>query len=269
MRPTMSTEPAAELDAEAPSAPAHQRRRRRRRWIIAVVSAAVVLAGAGGAIWWYLRDDAPAAVDLQSATRSVDGGAEAGSADTAVDVNGSWAVDTSIGDFSYEDSTGTFVGFRVEEELAGIGSTTAVGRSPDVTGTIVLEGTALTAATIEVDMTAITTDDSRRDNQVQNALETYRYPSATFVLTEPIELGDSATNGEAVTVTAVGDLTIHGKTARVRIPLEVELVDNTIVVVGTMDVTFSDYDVSVPRAAIVLSVADEGVIELQLFFTKK
>ena len=44
-------------------------------------------------------------------------------------VSGLWTVNTSIGEFSYEDSTGTFVGFRVDEELAGIGSTTAVGRT--------------------------------------------------------------------------------------------------------------------------------------------
>ena len=45
-------------------------------------------------------------------------------------IAGTWTVDTSIGEFSFEDSTGTFVGFRVQEELCGIGSTTAVGRTP-------------------------------------------------------------------------------------------------------------------------------------------
>lgn len=49
-------------------------------------------------------------------------------------------MDTSIGEFSYDDSTGTFVGVRVDVELTGIGSTTAVGRTPDVSGTIVAVG---------------------------------------------------------------------------------------------------------------------------------
>jgi polyisoprenoid-binding protein YceI len=258
---TPGPELTAERNTEEPSAPA-RRRRRRRHWIITIAAVAVVLAGAGVGIWWFLRDDAPATVSLRSATRSVDDGASVASVESAVDVSGSWAVDRSIGEFSYEDSTGTFVGFRVDEKLAGIGATTAVGRTPEVSGTITIEHTTLTTATIEADMTAITTDDSRRDRQVQNALETYRYPTATFVLTEPIELGDAVTSGEPSTVTAVG------KTAGVRVPLEVQLVDDTIVVVGKLDVTFSEYDVSVPRAAIVLSVADEGVIELQLFFTR-
>ena len=51
-------------------------------------------------------------------------------------------------------------------------------------------------------------------------------------------------------------------------PLQVQLVDDTVIVVGSLDVTFSDYGVSVPTAPIVLSAADQGVIELQLFFTK-
>ena len=78
-----------------------------------------------------------------------------------------WTVNTSVGEFSFEDSTGTFVGFRVQEELSWIGSTTAVGRTPAVTGTITFDGTTLTAATIEADMTAIMTNDSRRDDAVQ------------------------------------------------------------------------------------------------------
>ena len=104
-------------------------------------------------------------------------------------------MDTSVGEFSYEDSTGTFVGFRVDEELSGIGSTTAVGRTPEVTGTLVVEGTTVTAVTIEADMTAITTNESRRDDKVQDALDTGQFPTATFDLTEPIELGDAAASG--------------------------------------------------------------------------
>ena len=48
-------------------------------------------------------------------------------------------------------------GFRVEEELKGIGSTTAVGRTPEVTGTLVIADTTVSEVTIEADMTAITT----------------------------------------------------------------------------------------------------------------
>ena len=193
----------------------------------------------------------------------------AGSADAASsDFAGTWSVDTSIGEFSYEDSTGTFVGFRVEEELRNIGSTTAVGRTPEVTGTLTIDGTTVTAVTIEADMSAITTNESRRDDRVQDALETGEFPTATFVLTEPIELGADAAGGETISVTATGDLTIHGVTTSVSIPLEAQLVGDNIVVVGSLDIVFADYGVSVPSAPVVLSAEDEGVLELQLFFSQ-
>ena len=57
-------------------------------------------------------------------------------------------------------------------------------------------------------------------------------------------------------------------TQSVEFPLEAQLVEGTVVVVGSLDVTFSDFDVTVPSAPIVVSVDDEGVLELQLLFTK-
>ena len=254
-----------------PTTPPPPRRRRRRRLLLAVVVAVLLLAAAAGAgIWWFFRGDAPDAVSLQAATEQVADDARrptAGDGDRRAhrSIAGTWTVDTSVGEFSYEDSTGTFVGFRVDEELSGLGSTTAVGRTPDVSGTVTIEGTTVTAATIEADMTSITTNDSRRDDKVQSALETSTYPTATFVLTSPIELGDAAASGEAVTVQATGELTIHGVTTTVTIPLQAQLVDGTVVLVGSIPITFSDYGVSVPEAPIVLSASDTGTLELQLF----
>jgi polyisoprenoid-binding protein YceI len=185
----------------------------------------------------------------------------------ATGIAGTWAVDTSIGEFSFDDSTGTFVGFRVEEELSGIGSTTAVGRTPEVTGSMAIDGTTVTAVSIEANMDAIVTNDSRRDDNARGALDTDEFPTATFVLSQPIELGADAATGAPVQVTAIGDLTIHGTTLPVEIPLEAQLVDGVVVVVGSVDVVFADYGVSVPSAPVVVSAEDHGIIELQLFFT--
>lgn len=80
------------------------------------------------------------AVNLQDAAASITSSAGADTGTDAAAVEGTWSVDTSIGEFSYDDSTGTFVGVRVDVELTGIGSTTAVGRTPDVSGTIVAVG---------------------------------------------------------------------------------------------------------------------------------
>ena len=269
-----------------PSTPRH--RSRLLKWGLSAV--VVVLVAAGAFIWWFFRDDAPDAVSIGdavaqvesadtvaaevtptvvSSTAATEAAAAAGTSGAAESgVTGTWSVDTSIGEFSYEDSTGTFVGFRVEEELTGIGSTTAVGRTPEVTGTLVIAGTTVSDVTIEADMTAITTNEGRRDDKVQSALGTDEFPAATFVLTEPIELGTAVESGESVSVQATGELTIHGVTTPVTIPLDAQVVGENIVVVGSLDVVFADYGVSVPSAPVVVSAEDEGVIELQLFFSQ-
>jgi polyisoprenoid-binding protein YceI len=131
-----------------------------------------------------------------------------------------------------------------------------------------IAGNQVTAAEFTVDMTKITTNAANRDRRVQSALETDRFPEATFTLTSPIDLGPDAATGAEVKATAKGDLTIHGVTKAVEFPLEAKLVDGTVVVVGSLDVEFSDFDVEVPSAPIVLSVEDHGVLELQLLLTR-
>ena len=71
-----------------------------------------------------------------------------------------------------------------------------------------------------------------------------------------------------MTATAKGDLTINGVTKAVEFPLQAKLVDGTVVVVGSLDVTFSDFGVEVPSAPVVLSVDDHGALELQLLLTR-
>ena len=76
-------------------------------------------------------------------------------------------------------------------------------------------------------------------------------------------------DGSKVSVRAEGQLTVNAITRDVNVDLDAQLVDHTIVVEGSTKVTFSDYDVTAPSAAIVLSVDDHGVVEFQLLFSRK
>ena len=234
----------------------------RTRILLAVVVVAVV--AAGGLLWWYLDDDAPPEVTLDAAVQSV----EDTPAEPADGVDGTWTIDTETGEFDYETATGTFAGFRIQEELASIGAATAVGRTGDVAGTVTIEGTTVTDARIDVDVTTIRTNEQRRDGRVQDALQTDTHPSATFELTAPVELGEAAAEGGQVSVVAPGELTISGTTRPVEFPLEAQLVGDTVVVVGSLDVAFSDFDVQVPESPAVLSVEDHGTVELQLLLVR-
>ena len=258
--------------------------RGRRFLVLGGLAVVVLILAVAG--WWLTRDDAPEAASLEAATASVtedgaDGSADAegddgdAAGDTGGDaapgdggIEGTWTVDTTVGEFSFGDSTGTFVGFRVGEELQGLGEIEAVGRTPSVSGTVTIEGTSASAAAIEAVLADITTDDSRRDNRVKGALDVDQFPTATFELTAPIEFGAEAVDGQPVTAAAAGDLTIHGMTQPVEFDLEAQLVDDTIVIVGSTEITFADFGVTVPSAPIVLSANDFGIVELQLFLAR-
>jgi polyisoprenoid-binding protein YceI len=127
----------------------------------------------------------------------------------------------------------------------------------------------LSSATIEADLSQLTSDDSRRDGAIRTqALETNTFPDASFVLTAPVDLGVVPGAGESFTVEATGDLTIHGVTRTVTVPINGQLVGDTVVVVGSVEITFADYDIDKPSAGIVLSVDDVGGMEFQLFLAR-
>ena len=182
-------------------------------------------------------------------------------------IDGTWNVDTSIGSFS--DFTGSFVGYRVQEELGGVGANTAVGRTPDVTGSLTIAGTTVTAGTITADLTTLVSDDRRRDGQLsRQGIQTSTYPTATFTLSSPIELGSVPADGQEITVTAKGQLTLHGQTKDVELPLKARLQNGVIAAAGSLPIVFADYGIQKPTSFAVLSIADEGTMELQLFFSR-
>ena len=254
---------------------------RRNRWLTVGLAAIVIalLAGAAyGFSYFFLRAPAPAAVGLSSASPTATATSTASapatsatpaasSAGTGQGLDGTWNVDPSIGSFS--DFSSSFVGYRVDEELANVGAATAVGRTPDVTGSLTLAGTTITAVDISADLSTLQSDESRRDGQLRTqALETNTFPTATFSLTQPIELGSVPADGQVIQATATGDLTIHGVTKSVAIPIEARLSDDVVTVTGSIDILFADYEIDRPTSFAVLSIADHGTMELQLQFTK-
>ncbi len=163
----------------------------------------------------------------------------------------------------------SFVGFRVVEVLAGgVAESTAVGRTAEVVGSIELSGALLVAATMEVEIATLRTDNSHRDSHMRQALETDEFPLAVFTLVEPLELPIGVFEGETFSGPAEGDLTIKGVTNRAVFDLSARLVGDTIVAVGSSEVVFGDYGVTAPTSASVISVEDHGVMEFLLYFTR-
>jgi polyisoprenoid-binding protein YceI len=246
----------------------------KRSQVLVVLAAIVVLAGAAGIYGFatLFLHPAPSAVTLDpgsSGPPASIGTLPSGATSTlAAGLDGTWSVDISIGSFS--DFSDSWVGYRVDETLAGNKANTAVGRTPDVTGTLTLDGTKITSVDITADLTTLESDDRRRDGQLrQQGIQTAQFPQATFKLTKPTDLGSAPVDGATINATATGELTLHGVTKTVQLPIRARLSGDVVTVVGSLEIQFADYSIDRPTSFAVLSVEDHGTIELQLHFRHK
>jgi polyisoprenoid-binding protein YceI len=246
------------------------------KWTIIGVVAAVVLFF--GAVFVYAKfiNDAPDKLSFDdraeqtvpatsATTATTTSGASADPTTTAA-ASGA-AVDASSVDGTWTATTDSQVGYRVKENLFGV-DTDGVGRTNQVTGTLTIDGTSATAAEFSVDMTTVTSDESRRDAQFNGRImQTDQFPTATFKLTQPIDFGSVPTSGTTVKASATGDLTLHGVTKSVTFDVEARVNGANIEVLGNIPVVFADYGIDNPSTA-GISTADNGLLEFLLVFAK-
>lgn len=233
--------------------PQHPDRTRTRKPLVwaAIVLLVAVLAVVGVAVGtnvYSSNENAKA-----SATPSVAASRAPSSLD-ASDLSGDWAVG---GDSE--------AGYRVHEVLNG-SDVTVTGRTDSVTGSATVRGTAITAATITVQVADIATDSPQRDSYFRDsALDVSAFPRATFTLTEPI--ADAVPSGSGTTtVEGTGELTLHGVTKTVRAQLQVGLDGDGVAVSGSVPITFSDFGVQAPDLGFV-KVDDAGAVEFLVHAT--
>ena len=176
----------------------------------------------------------------------------------AADLTGTWVL---------ADTGESFVGYRIGETFADIGTATAVGRTSDIVAELDFDGSAITRVEITADLRNLRSDQSRRDQALRTrGLETDRYPSATFRLTEPIAISALPAEGETLSATASGTLELHGVTNQISVALEGQLAQGLVVVIGSTDIALADYEIDPPTNFRVLSIEDIGVMEFQIVF---
>ena len=249
-------------------------RRSPLRLVVIAIVALGALAVAGGLAYLFLRPAAPPPVGLGSpgpgsSTAATTAPLPSGSTATLGPdgLDGTWTIDPSIGSFS--DFSSSFVGYRVDETFTDQSANTAVGRTPNVTGTLTLDGSSITAVDVTADLTTLESDDDRRDGQLRRqSIETEQFPTATFKLTSPIDLGSVPTDGATMSATATGELTLHGVTKTVEVPIQASLSGDVVTVIGQIEILFADYDIDRPTSFLVLSIEDHGIMEFQLHFRK-
>jgi len=230
--------------------------RRWKRWLgIGLAAAAIAVVGGPFLYIHFVTGSAPPRLTLStpSATSSTTGTSSSSPSSGAAD--GSWSI-----------ATGSIVGYRVNEVLFGQ-SHEAVGRTSSITGSMLVSGTTVTQAAFTVDMSSVTSDQSRRDAQFNGRImDTRTYPTATFTLTKPIDLGAIPANGVQRTFRATGTLTLHGVTKTVTFTLTGQYTGSVVQVAGSIPITFADWSIPNPSFGGVVTTDDHGVLEFALNF---
>jgi polyisoprenoid-binding protein YceI len=275
--------PGADTDPSPDSPDASAPRSRRRLLVWLAVGLVAVVALGYGAVFLYTEviNDAPdelTAEDLADRLQNVttttaapavtsapeDGTETTVAATTAPDA-GDGAASEVEGDWVVTDASE--LGYRVTEVLFGV-DTQGVGRTNQITGGLTIEGADVTAAEFEVDVASIESDDGRRDNQFRGRImATDEFPTATFVLTSPIELGEIPEPDVQITATAVGDLTLRGVTNEVTFEVTAQLTEGRIGVLGAIPIVFADYEIANPSIP-GITTEDNGLLEFVLVFER-
>ena len=239
------------------ASPSPQRPRRRRLPWIAAGVAVLVVAGLAAAYFAFFRGSSAKRLALtpSAGPPSSAGAATAGSGGFA----GHWSA-----------SAGSQAGYRVREKLAQLpAQSDAVGRTTAVSGGMTVAGAGdhfvARDLRIDVDVTQLRSNESRRDNRIRTqGLETTRFPSATFVSVGDISAPADATSGKPFSVDVIGDLTIHGVTKRVTIPVQGELGADGLQVVGSYKFPMSMFDITPPNIGGFVTVEPDATLELKI-----
>ncbi len=234
-----------------------------RPLVLAGAGLVVVLgAAAGGFALIFLGHQAPApyapAASAASSSASVSPGG----------LVGSWTI-----------AAGSEAGYRVREQFASLASPTeAVARTSSISGSLTIEGqgSQLVArgALFSADLTKLRSADRyavyqalQRDFFVGNRfLQTNVYPTATF-RADRIALPANAAAGGPIQFIGSGQLTLHGMTRTVQVPLTAQLSDSRIELVGSFGVELPDYGISPPDVGFTRAES-HALIEFHLFLTR-
>jgi polyisoprenoid-binding protein YceI len=236
--------------------------------IVRKILAAVVLLAVGAVAgpWVYInliKDEAPEALTLEPNTTTT----IAPESSTTIAVESTTTLPASTIDGEWKVVAESIVGYRVKEVIVGQ-KTEGVGRTSEITGSLTIEGTQVTTGQFTVDMTTLKSDSSRRDRQVNTRiLDTVNFPTAKFVLKEPIALTPEALAGSDFSVETTGTLTLRGVTKDVSVKLVARLVDDVVEVNGSIEIVFADWSIPDPSISAIV-VEDRGLLEFLLRFKR-
>ena len=123
---------------------------------------------------------------------------------------------------------------------------------------------------IRVDLRTLTSDSPRRDRAIRRQwLESDTYPYADFVSTDALNLPERYVDGEQVTFTLVGDMTVRDVTKPVEWTVVGTLQGNTVTGEAKTVIKMSDFGFAAPDIGGVLKAEDEAALTVTFVATEK
>jgi len=168
----------------------------------------------------------------------------------------------------YHVGSGSQAGYRVSEVLIGQ-SSTAVGRTTKIWGSVTLSGTSVMTGTFAVNMSTVQSDQSERNSQFDGRImDVAKYPTATLKLTEPIALRTIPRLGSSRSFAAAADLSMHGVTRELTFPLMAERTANGIYALAEVPIVFADWDIANPSIGGFVTTDSSGTLEVLVHLIK-
>lgn len=222
------------------------RRRRWWRWVAVGVVTILIVAVVAVVLFIKLRPS-PAPLAIPKATAQSPVGP----------LSGTWHV-----------GPGSLVGFRVQETSIGI-SSTVVGRTDGVTGTVLVSANRITAATFRVDLATIKVN-GKTEAAFDASLDTTAHPYATFALTKTVALNQDFATGAMEVAAVRGELTMRGNPRQVTFTVSTRRDGDDVEVAGSISVQFSRWEIQAPKGYGFLgSLANHGVAEFLLVLHRR
>ncbi len=242
----------------------------------AVFGVILLVAAAGAGWYFFIREDNEAQKAASDVTDEVKAAASAQASSTVTTATATAASATSaasnVGAVSYRLVAGqSSAWYLAPEKLSRLPTTSvAKGTTRDVSGEFHLTASGLDSAkptTFTVNVATLKSDESMRDRRMHEALESSKFPTATFVATALAGAPEKFTATDT-TMQLTGMFEVHGVKKEVTWELKVKEVDGILSGLATVKFKYSDFGIKKPEVAGFVTVEDEVTIQVQLFATK-
>ncbi|MEO6396894.1 MAG: YceI family protein [Tepidiformaceae bacterium] len=244
------------------------------------VSIVVVLVLVAGAGWYFfIREDNEVQKEASAVTDAVRTAAAASPVATplATTVATTAATAAPAGAASTSSLSGkgytiiegqSLAWYLAPEKLASLPtSSVAKGTTNDVKGQFNLTADGLDSSkptAFTVGLKTLKSNESRRDDRAQTALETTKFPSATFTAKSLTGMPKEFTATDSVMQLA-GTLDLHGVQKEVVWELKVKKDGEILSGLGTVKFKYADFGIRKPDIGGFVTVEEEVTLQIQLF----